>query len=135
MCLLPRNVAKHGVVQGCAGCRHKGANISARNHNELCRDRIEEAVRADPRERERVERAYQQIQEGIVRAIATEAERQATYENKRREVDEEARASSKQSRMSGTLGTSSGVGVVAGPECALDGMRASKWRSWSPPTC
>ncbi len=108
--LLPRDFEKHGRTPRCKGCQHKGAKISSRNHSAECRARVEAAIREDATEKERVEKAEERIQEGIIRATEDEAER---LTGKRVRFEDEG-AGRKEQRTSGSASSSDATGSPSG---------------------
>ena len=63
---------------------------------------METAIRADPSEKSRVDRAEQRIQEAIVRDTEKEVEKHTTETKRGRGVEGEVQGDSKRGRASGT---------------------------------
>ena len=57
-------LVKYGFTDGCKGCEAASAGTAPRNHSDVCRGRIVEAMRADPELQHRVEAAEVRLTEG-----------------------------------------------------------------------
>ena len=71
--LRKQDFIDHGYTPGCEGCNRMRLNLSASNHNNLCRQKIEDAVSATPEGKERVEAGDGRLAEAALRASERES--------------------------------------------------------------
>ena len=76
--ITDRDLKKYGYTEGCVGCesRLRGPpgrqNRARRNHDETCRRRLEEAMKIDPEDCQRVADADERMTEAIARKVEQE---------------------------------------------------------------
>ena len=81
VCIKDADLKKYGYTEGCVGCdsRLRGPpgrqNKARRNHDEVCRRRLEEAMKVDPQDKNRVIGAEERITDAIARNIEKEDQR------------------------------------------------------------
>ena len=76
--ITDKDLKKYGYTAGCAGCesRMRGPpgrmNRERRNHDEVCRKRLVEAMMADPKDKKRVMDADERMTDAIARQLEKE---------------------------------------------------------------
>ena len=81
--ITKKDIAKHGVTEGCEGCRAVIRGGETRPHSEECRKRIEKAMAEEGNERWK--RADERIQERIVEEMEKQLEEKRRAEEREKE--------------------------------------------------